>query len=314
MTLRTHALPDFFGAAFGNIRAHSDEAFRRLIARFVAFHAERLHNPHWGESVNIRHDNILAVSMVFQGLDRDGAAAVWRDFLGGIAAAPGDFAIAEPFQFLAAPARHLWDADYLRAHVPGAIMPDTRPGAPSGSVFWSGDSGQVGQFIHGYASTWLPEALLGEQDRLADALFAASRHWPVALHFNKGLAGAPAEAIAAARDTAIHPAALDAFALAIIGGAGPTAFLDALPDPAPGRRRAAAIRASSEAFRRLVPSPASYVSESDFFEAEWQAAHWGPNYPRLLEAKRRYDPDGLFFVHHGVGSEGWSSDGFTRDS
>jgi hypothetical protein len=28
--------------------------------------------------------------------------------------------------------------------------------------------------------------------------------------------------------------------------------------------------------------------------------------------KRRYDPDGLFFVHHGVGSEDWSPDGFTR--
>jgi hypothetical protein len=28
--------------------------------------------------------------------------------------------------------------------------------------------------------------------------------------------------------------------------------------------------------------------------------------------KARYDPDGLFFVHHGVGSEGWSPDGFTR--
>jgi hypothetical protein len=28
--------------------------------------------------------------------------------------------------------------------------------------------------------------------------------------------------------------------------------------------------------------------------------------------KDRYDPDGLFFVHHGVGSEDWSADGFTR--
>jgi hypothetical protein len=28
--------------------------------------------------------------------------------------------------------------------------------------------------------------------------------------------------------------------------------------------------------------------------------------------KRKYDPDGLFFVRHGVGSEEWSDDGFTR--
>jgi hypothetical protein len=35
----------------------------------------------------------------------------------------------------------------------------------------------------------------------------------VSLHVNKGIAGGPAEAIAAARDTAINPAVLDAFAL-----------------------------------------------------------------------------------------------------
>jgi hypothetical protein len=28
--------------------------------------------------------------------------------------------------------------------------------------------------------------------------------------------------------------------------------------------------------------------------------------------KKKYDPEGLFFVHHGVGSEEWSADGFTR--
>jgi hypothetical protein len=28
--------------------------------------------------------------------------------------------------------------------------------------------------------------------------------------------------------------------------------------------------------------------------------------------KKKYDPNGLFFVHHGVGSEEWSADGFVR--
>jgi hypothetical protein len=28
--------------------------------------------------------------------------------------------------------------------------------------------------------------------------------------------------------------------------------------------------------------------------------------------KDRYDPNGLVFVHHGVGTEAWSADGFTK--
>jgi hypothetical protein len=31
-----------------------------------------------------------------------------------------------------------------------------------------------------------------------------------------------------------------------------------------------------------------------------------------LAIKKKYDPSGLFFVHHGVGTEGWSADGFSR--
>jgi Berberine and berberine like len=32
----------------------------------------------------------------------------------------------------------------------------------------------------------------------------------------------------------------------------------------------------------------------------------------LQAVKAKYDPDGLFSAHHGVGSEDWSDDGFTR--
>jgi hypothetical protein len=63
---------------------------------------------------------------------------------------------------------------------------------------------------------------------------------------------------------------------------------------------------------KLIDQPGSYVSESDFFEPKWWQSFWGTNYPRLAAVKKKYDPDGLFFVHHGVGSEAWSADGFTR--
>jgi FAD/FMN-containing dehydrogenase len=66
-----------------------------------------------------------------------------------------------------------------------------------------------------------------------------------------------------------------------------------------------------DALRAVAPGAGSYVSESDYFLRDWSRRFWGPNYPRLLRAKRRYDPAGLFFVHHGVGSEDWAGDGFT---
>jgi hypothetical protein len=57
---------------------------------------------------------------------------------------------------------------------------------------------------------------------------------------------------------------------------------------------------------------AAYVSESNFFEADFEHSCWGTNHARLAQIKKKYDPDGLFYVHNGVGSEQWTSDGFTR--
>ena len=316
LTLRTHALPALFGGVFGSIRAGSEAAFRRLIGSFMAFYADALCNPHWGETVRFGRDNSLSISMVSQGLGQAEAEAAWRPFLDWVAAAPGDYAMPAPLRFLALPARRMWDAGWLRQNARELLAADDRPGAPAGLFFWAGDAGQVGQFLHGYESAWLPAALLlpAAQQRLGDALFAATRHWPVALHFNKGLAGGNAEAIAAARDTAMNPAVLDAFALAIIGAAGPPAFsgMPGQPDPAAARGQAAAVRAALGELRKVAPGTGSYVAESSYFEIDWQDAHWGANYARLLAVKRRWDPDGLFFAHHGVGSEGWSADGFRR--
>jgi hypothetical protein len=152
-----------------------------------------------------------------------------------------------------------------------------------------------------------------QRDRFTEAFFTATRYWTVSLHFNKGFAGASAEDVAAARDTAMNPAVLTAFALAIIGGGDAPAYqyvLTGPPDPAAARQHAVAIAAAGNELRKVAPDAGSYVSES--FERNWQGAFWGANYARLREVKRKYDSDGLFFVHHGVGSEEWSADGLTR--
>jgi len=126
---------------------------------------------------------------------------------------------------------------------------------------------------------------------------------------------APADAIARAKDTAMNPAVLEAFALAIIAGGHATTY-PGIPghesDLALARKDAGRIDQSMAELRKMAPNAGSYVSETNFFEPSWQEAFWGPNYPRLLSIKKKFDPIGLFFVHHGVGSEEWSADGFTR--
>jgi FAD/FMN-containing dehydrogenase len=113
----------------------------------------------------------------------------------------------------------------------------------------------------------------------------------------------------------MNPAVLDAFACAFIVGEGRPAFAG-MPgsglDVAQARDDARRIGLAMVELLKVAPGAGSYVSESDYFQADWQRAFWGANYPRLAAIKRRYDPDGLFFVHHGVGSEAWSGDGFTR--
>ena len=80
LTLRTHDLPAFFGGVWGTIKAQSDDAFRRLIARFFGFYADDLFNAHWGEQVAFAPDNTLKISMVCQGLDSAARQAVWKPF------------------------------------------------------------------------------------------------------------------------------------------------------------------------------------------------------------------------------------------
>jgi FAD/FMN-containing dehydrogenase len=318
VTLRTHELPNFFGGLFANIKAISAAAFRRLISRFISFYKESLFNPGWGETVIFGPNNTLAINMVFQGFDKQGAEDVWQPFFDWVRNLPMELTMEAAPRILSLAARDFWNVEYLK-RVPGIIFTDDRPGAAEAHMWWAGNQGEVGFYLHGYHSAWLPASLLEKEEleSLADALFTASRHWRVALHFNKGLAGAPAEALSAARDTAMNPMVVDAFALAIVAGGGPPAYPGLPghgPDLAVARKDAGAIDKSMEELRKIVPDAGSYLSESNFFERSWQRSFWGSNYAKLQEVKSKYDPAGLFFVHHGVGSEEWSADGFTRST
>ncbi|THD55999.1 FAD-binding protein [Phenylobacterium sp.] len=315
LTLMTHDLPTLFGGVNANITAKSDEAYRALAAQFLGFYRSSLMNPHWGEQANFHGRRQISINMSIQGLDQKAATAIWKPFFDWVAQRPDDYDMTKP-SISVLPARLFWNGAIMKT-IPGVAHGDDRAGAPASRFFWAGDGGQVGQVLHGYRSAWLSQSLLAA-DRLpalVEAIVHAAATWGVSLHFNKGLAGAPAEALARSRDTATNPAVLDAFALAITGGEEPPAYPGIAghePNIAKGRADADAMRKALAPLLALPLKPASYVSETDYFEPDWQGAFWGEHHSRLAAIKRRYDPDGLFFVHHSVGSEGWSEDGFTR--
>src|SRR5690606_6035718 len=210
LTLRTHDSPRFLGSASATIEARSADAFGRLIARFVDFYRDGLLNPHWGEQARFGPGNRLELAMVAQGLDDDEVREVWRPFFDWVHARPEELTVSVPRRAGAGNPRDWWRVDGNPS-----MIPDTRAGAPEGRGWWEGDQAQVGAFIHGFDSVWLPASLLlpASRPQLVAALVAASRQQRVELHFNKGLAGAPADVLAAVRETAMNPAALDAFAL-----------------------------------------------------------------------------------------------------
>ena len=316
VTLRVRELPEFWGAAILKVKAASDDAFRRLLRYFVDFYREHLFNDHWGEQARIASDNVLDLLMVCHDLSTAEVKKVWQPFLDWVARSPGAYAIDGQPILGSMPARHWWDVEWRKQNHQAVFNLDQRPGASSNNAWWTGDAGQVAWFLYGYESLWMPASLLEDDslDRLAQALFSGSRHKDIELHFNKGLAGGPREAMEATRYTATNPAVLNAFALAIVGdaGGGYPGVRGHEPNIDAGRKSRQEIRKCVNDLRAIVPNDGAYVSESNFFQEDWQQAYWGSNYARLAAVKKKYDPTGLFFVHNGVGSEDWSEDGFVR--
>jgi len=341
MTLKLHELPEYFGIVNFTVEAASDDAYRRLIGEFVRFYRADLFNDHWGEQARLKPHNTFEIQMLSHGLDAEGVKSVWQPFLDWIKRS-SEYSVKFPVVVAAVPARRFWDANWWKEHWPELGVPrngnplralldavlahvmrqpvlafDQREGGGLNHPWWKGNTFECGWFMWAYQSLWLPESLLADnaQQRLADALFAASRHSYLELHFNKGLAGAPPDAIAAAKDTATNPAVLNAFTLVIAGDAQGPAY-PGLPGHEPsvdeGRKAAERVERCMNELRAVAPNGGAYVSESNFFEKGFQQSYWGSNYPRLAEIKKKYDSDGLFVVHNGVGSEHWSADGFTR--
>jgi len=74
------------------------------------------------------------------------------------------------------------------------------------------------------------------------------------------------------------------------------------------RRNSEAITRAMRALRCADPEGGGCLYESAYDLPDWRKAYWGASSSRLETIKTRYDQDGLFRVHHGVGTADRSLD------
>ncbi|KAF8529332.1 FAD-binding domain-containing protein [Hysterangium stoloniferum] len=61
------------------------------------------------------------------------------------------------------------------------------------------------------------------------------------------------------------------------------------------------------------PDSGAYSNEADVREPNFQTTFFGPNYGRLSRIKKVYDPDAMFIVPAGVGSDNFNADTLCKD-
>ncbi len=66
------------------------------------------------------------------------------------------------------------------------------------------------------------------------------------------------------------------------------------------------------ALKSISVGSGTYLNEANFQEPNWKQEFYGANYERLVEVKRNYDPEGLFYAVTAVGSDSWDMDGDGR--
>jgi len=304
ITYLAHPIPQTVGVLSGTITTADDDAFRDLLGRFVRFFPDAINNPSWGEQIAVTPDNSLDLSMVWLDLSTEQARAVWDPFLSALQA---DGVATVDLDFQSHPFRDLWNAEYWERTDPDMITLDPCTDQPGGQFWWTSNQTEVSQFLNTYLSRFIPLKLFVDTpDDLVATLFDASRLVRLGLHINKGLAGVPEDVAARERTTSFNPACLEAAAQVIFASAQRARYPGIAghePDLEAGRKSAAPAIEAIGIIRDATPGAGTYAAEADYFEPDWQQAFWGPNYDRLLSIKRQVDPDNLFRVHHGVGSE-----------
>ena len=263
--------------------------------------------------------NVLAIAMVFQGLDQQQAEATWRPFLDWVAGSPQDFSIESGPLILGRAGAALLGRRRCSRTLPGLVIARRPPGRARRQRVLGGRPGRgragparlpIGLAARGAAADGPARASRRRAVRGEPALgrVAACQQGPGG-RARRGASPPPATR------RSIRPCSTPS-RWRSAAAEGPPAYPGVAghePDLAtarsarrrdrPGHGRAAQAGAA----RRLLR-----VGEQ-LLRAGLAASRSGARTMRgCWPSRTRYDPDGLFFVHHGVGSERWSADGFVR--
>jgi hypothetical protein len=193
--------------------------------------------------------------------------------------------------------RHMWDAAFFRSMRRASSARTIVPAPRRANVAWAGDLEQVGWFIHAYKSAWLARRVAagrraGKARRCDLRSDAALERRPA---LQQGPGRCAAAEIAAATRHGDEPAGAGRFRARHHRRRRPPAFpgMSGTPrDPAEAREEAREVGRAMDALREVAPGAGAYVSESDYFQADWESAFWGGNAARLAAVKKAYDPMG----------------------
>jgi hypothetical protein len=312
MTFKPHPLSHNFGLFQGTITAKNDVAYKNLLRQFLIFFRQNLNNENWGEQVAFNANNKIHIGMLFQGLNAKEVDRIWSPLRQWIKKNSNLYSINDKIFLI--PGERLWDYSYLKKHYPELVSRNTEPGAAENEFWWTSDSGQVSEYWYSYQSWWLPKSLFEDNylKQTSEIIFKASRLANVAFHINKGLAGASSQAITESRKTSTNPAVYAAPALVIIAG-GNHQFYPGVKgyvlNKTETQDKIQKINAAIQLFMQAAPHSGAYANEADYFQKNWQQVFWGNHYQKLFLIKQKYDPEGLFYCHHCVGSERWENQG-----
>jgi hypothetical protein len=100
-------------------------------------------------------------------------------------------------------------------------------------------------------------------------------------------------------ETSVHPIWSSSRALLSLG----VDWADDIPEAEKLRLKLRGVEASRKLADIVGQEGGTYINEANPYEPEWENVFWGNNYDKLVEVKRRVDPESLFGCNRCVGGD-----------